>query len=376
MHAGPVTAPELSRWYARSVRSGIDERRRGPRSLPTAALALWLIGCSEPLPEPYWQGEIISFAAESPEQVCGGSLEYMDRRAGELFEKLGTAPVDIEYYLLDDVAGYCSRDIASGCADGQTIYTTLVPHMHEIVHARAGEGLPLVLEEGLASYLGDPFPIDGLGPRESLIELLTEDGDARFLETSMDYERAAHFIAFLDERFGWEAVRQLDELLTRDSTAAQIDAAFSVAFDLDIAGVLALYEDYPDCWGYVDTSLTCAGPAEPPGFLESIWEYEVDCDSDGIGLENDRVFVERVIEMGPTITGASRHISLIGEGADLGGFVMLRHCAPCSKNGVLIIAKPGLYFIPEADLPDGRYVARFYLPAEVAPATVGLRAAG
>jgi hypothetical protein len=360
-------------WYARFVPSGVDERRS--QSVVTAILALGLLGCSDPLPEPYWHGEYISFAAEQPEQVCGGTLEYMDRRAGELFEKLGTEPVEVEYYLLDDLEGYC-RDISIGCTSGQTIYTKWVPHLHEIVHARGAESLPLVLEEGLASYLGDHLPLHGLGARESLIELLTTDVDVQYLATGDDYGRAAHFIAFLDERFGWEAVRQLDGLLGRDSTSAQIDAAFVAAFELDVAGVLELYEDYPDCTGYADTSLLCAGPAEPPGFIESIWEYEVDCDSmDGIGPEKDRVFVERVIEMGPTL-GNSRHISLTGDGADRGGFVLLRRCAPCSENGVAIISEPGLYFIPTTDLPEGRYLARFYLPREVAPATIGLRAGG
>src|SRR5262245_61996341 len=54
-----------------------------------AGLFTFVFGCSE-LPEPQWEREYIALAAEEPERVCAGTVDYMNRRAGELFEKLGT----------------------------------------------------------------------------------------------------------------------------------------------------------------------------------------------------------------------------------------------------------------------------------------------
>lgn len=46
-------------------------------------LALSLCGCQSP-PELTWQGEHVRLGAEQPEAICGGTREYLDRRAGEL----------------------------------------------------------------------------------------------------------------------------------------------------------------------------------------------------------------------------------------------------------------------------------------------------
>ena len=83
------------------------------------------------------------------------------------------------------------------------------------------------------------------------------------------------------------------------------------------------------------------------------------------------MFVEELIEVAPSVDG-SRFISTVGDGIASGGFVMLRRCGPCSENGVTTIAS-GSGFVPEADLPAGKYVARYYLPIEAGPASVGVR---
>lgn len=342
----------------------------------STGLAVLLLGCGQDLPEPFWEGEYIILAAEEPERVCGGTAEYMDRRAGELFDKLGTEPVKVEFYLLDDIDEYCS-DNAVGCAHGSIVYAERVPLLHEIVHARANDGMPPALEEGLATYLGDPYPnpIPGMAGRERMAELLTQDIDS--LETSAEYGRAAHFIAFLDEQFGWTSIQMLDTMLSAKSTTVEIDAAFQAVFGGGVEAVLGLYAKYPECTGNVDTSITCANPATPGGFPGGIWEHELDCAaSNAVGPDYDRVFVEQVIEIGPAI-GLNRIIGVTGDGAYSDGFVMLRRCGPCSEEGAVgPIRGPWPYFIPETALPAGRYVARFYLPIGSAPATVGLQIGG
>jgi hypothetical protein len=340
-----------------------------------AGLAVVVLGCSADLPEPFWEGEYIVLAAEEPERVCGGTAEYMDRRAGELFAKLGTDPVQVEFYLLRDVDEHCSHDsVAVGCAVGSVVYAERVPLLHEFVHARANDGLPIGLEEGLATYLGDPSPTFVMAPRERMAELLTRDID---LDKSADYGRAAHFIAFLDEQFGWESVRMLDSLLSAKSTVAEIDAAFRAILGYGVEGVLERYAEYPDCTGKVDTSIACAAPATPGGFPSAVWEHDVDCAaSNAIGPDRDNAFVEQVIELGPAIDN-TRSVGVTGDAVEEGAFVVLQRCGFCSQEGGLgTIRGPGPHFVPVTDLPAGRYVARFYLPLGSAPATVGLRIDG
>jgi hypothetical protein len=340
-----------------------------------ACCVMLLFGCGDPLPEPYWEGEHIILAAEEPERVCGGTAEYLDRRAGELFEKLGTDPVKVEYYLLDDIDEYCPEDDdAIGCADGSVVYAERVPLLHEIVHARANDGMPTVLEEGLATYLGDPYPFYGMASRGRMAELLAHDID--FLEPN-EYGRAAHFIAFLDEQFGWDSVRMLDTMLTAKSRAVDVDATFQAVFGGGVEAVLDLYAEYPECTGKVDTSIACAAPPTPGGFPSAVWEHQVDCAAtNAVGPDHDKAFIEQVIELGPAIDN-TRSVGVTGDGAHRGGFVVLQRCGLCSEEGGLgRIHGPGPYFVPQTDLPAGRYVARFYLPLTSAPAMVGLRVDG
>jgi hypothetical protein len=351
---------ELSRW---TVRIAL-----------LACLSTLVVRCPQ-LPELQWKGEYVALGAEEPERVCAGTAEYMDRNAGELFDKLGTDPIQVEYYLLNDVDDFCPFDnLAVGCASDGLVYSEWVPLMHEVVHARVSDGMPRVLEEGLATYLGDPFPIVGMASRERMAELLTQD--VEWLTSITDYGRAAHFMAFLDEQFGWDSILMLDAMLSLESTVADTDAAFLAVFDLDIQAVLELYDGFPECAGTVDTSLACAGSATRAGFPSAVWQHRVDCAStDAIGPDNDMVFVEQLIELGPAI-GKKRMIGVTGDGALQGGFVLLRRCGACSENGVGIIHGPGPYFIRGTELPAGRYVARFYRPLASAPATVGLRVDG
>jgi hypothetical protein len=353
-----------------------DARPTCTLGVTAAGVAVLLLGCGEPLPEPYWEGEHIILAAEEPERVCGGTAEYMDRRAGELFEKLGTDPVKVEYYLLNDIDEYCSHDdFASGCAVGSRVYVERVPLFHEIVHTRANDGMPTGLEEGLATYLGDPHPTFRMASRERMAELLTQDID--YLETSADYGRAAHFIAFLDEQFGWDSVRMLDTMLTAESRPVDIDATFEAVFGGGIEAVLDLYAKYPECTGKVDSSIACAAPATPGGFPSAVWEHRVDCAAtNAIGPDHDMAFVEQVIELGPAIA-LDRIVGITGDAVDRGAFVVLQRCGLCSEEGGLgRIHGRGPHFISETELPAGRYVARFYLPIASAPATVGLRVDG
>jgi hypothetical protein len=339
------------------------------------SLACAAVGCqSDDLPEVQWVGEHVAFAPEHPEQVCAGTREYLDRRAGEMLERLGSESTQIEYYLVDDVDEHCSTSfVAAGCGHPGVVYSMMVPLLHEIVHARSGDYMPPVLEEGLATYFGDPFPLYEMASRERLADLLASNED---LTTAAEYARASHLVAFLTETFGWESVLELDDKLSGESSPAQLDAAFQSVFGVDVAGALEAYEDFPECWGSVDTSLACASPPVSTDPFIATFERVIDCASaDGVGPHYGMVFVEGVIDLGPAIDG-SRFFSATGDGAAAGGFALLRRCGTCPENGVMRTKGNGVYFVPEEDLPGGRYVVRLYLPVDAAPATLGVSISG
>ncbi len=211
--------------------------------------------------------------------------------------------------------------------------------------------------------------------RERLLELLTADLDG--IETEAEYARAAHFVAFLSERYGWEAILGLDAARGPESGVAALDAAFEAVLGAGLDAVLAQYEGYPECTGTVDMSIACA---EPPtasvDFSNTSHERLVDCASaSGVGPHLGMVFVEEVIELGAAING-SRIVAGHGEGMDKGGFVVIRRCGPCSENGVAKIVDGLNGFVSEQDFPPGRYVVRFYLPVDAGPAVVGFDITG
>ena len=238
--------------------------------------------------------------------------------------------------------------------------------------------MPPVLEEGLATYVGDPYPIytaEEMASRERLTELLTSDLDG--IASEAEYARSAHFMAFLSERHGWDAVLELDAAVSRDSSIGEMDAAFEAVFGMGRDDILAEYESYPDCTGNIDMTLACAEPASASlNFVNTTYERLVDCASvDGVGPHLGRVFVEDVIELGAAIDG-SRAVLGIGNAFDQGAFVVIRRCGICTENGVGKIVSRGIATVPEEDLPAGRYVLRFYVPIDVGPTVVGLQITG
>lgn len=340
-------------------------------SLLSAATA-----CQDELPPVHWEGEHILFAADHPEQVCGGTLEYLDRRTGQMLERLGADPGKVTYYYLDDVSDHCPSDVKlEGCVFDDVIYSVTIPHLHEIVHTRAGDGLPGVLEEGLAAYQGDPYPILGTDvSHDRLAELLVTNGEVQTLD---EYTRAGHFVAFLVETFGLGTLLELDDNLPPESSFAQLDAAFQRVLGVNVDGVLELYEAYPECLGTVDTSIACAEPPVPQEQpFVTRFEHTLDCTaSDGIGPHRGKVFVEGVIDLDPALDNTWT-VSATGDGVDKGGFAVIRRCGACPAKGIWKIPTRGPYFIPEEELPPGRYLVRLYLPVEAGRATVGLRISG
>jgi hypothetical protein len=339
-------------------------------------LSTLLLGCPA-LPDVAWEGEHVIFAADHPEQLCGGTRAYLDERTGRILEDLGSETSKIEYFWLDDVGPHCPEGKSFvGCVNDGRAFSEWVPHLHEVVHTRADDRLPPILEEGFAIQFGDPSPIySSMAPRERFIEQLTSDlAGVASLE---EYSRAAHFLSFVSETYGRESLRELDAALGSQSTPQEVDAAFAALFGVGRDALLEAYADYPECIGNVDVSLACEGTAVAR--LDS-WQPEfarrIDCAaSDVMGPFVGMAFTEDIIEIAPSIDG-EHFVYATGDGIAKGGHVVLRRCGPCSENGSLGDISNSLAFVSDEQLPAGRYLLQFHVPVEAGPVDFGLHVSG
>ncbi len=330
-----------------------------------------LLACQQP-PDIVWTGEHVAFGTDGSNLVCGGTLSDLDARAGALIDRFGAGKRTIHYYYIpDDLDPFCAVP-AEGCAKGDRIYAKHVPMQHELVHAARASKLPPVFEEGLATFWGDPWPIAATVPREDLESLF----ETQAIDTQQEYERAAHFVAFLDELGGSLGLLELDRLLDEDSSAAEIDAALLEIYGADLRALLTQYQDYPECRGTVEVSPYCEG--EAPMLPQETTELSVElgCDTtDSVGPFYDAMCIDGVVKLGPTVSG-TRFIALTGDAAGNGGKVLLRSCMPCAEPGyeeaVLWFENTSTLLLPEEMLPPGRYTIRFMAPVDAGPTTLGL----
>ncbi|WP_106094190.1 hypothetical protein [Enhygromyxa salina] len=274
------------------------------------------------------------------------------------------------------MAAHCPEGPAViGCGSEGLVFSEWVPHMHEIVHARDGDRLPAVLEEGLAFHFGDPYPVYEMASRERLTELIMGDSDK--ISGVSDYSRVAHFLAFISETYGRDRLLMFDGLLAINSPVSEVEAAFAAIVGLGREQMLAVYANYPDCDGNVDMGVVCE--AEPVARLSAsrpVFERRVDCDArDVMGPYEGMAFTEDIIEIGPAIAG-KRFVHATGDGIRKGGNLLLRRCGACSERGVENHIGDDLVIMPEARLPAGRYLVQFHVPINAGPVDFGVHVGG
>lgn len=349
---------------ASTVGRGSTCLHAGPRVILTC---LVLSGCQPDLPSVSWEGEVIRFASNQRDAVCGDTLEWMDTRALGLQATFGAAARDqVVFYWVPDLwqdQPWC-REPAAGCADGDRVFTEYIPQEHEIVHAIRRDQLPAVLEEGLATYYGDFGWTQSPAPRERLLAML-EQSDA---VDNADYSRAGHFVAFLIERSGLGPLTQLAELADYGDDYQDVRQAFETAYGVTLDQALDEYESYPECnpLAWMNKSIACATEVEavlsPSVESDATLSREIDCSSAGVlGPYNGYMFTETLVEVDPTLGNLQLWVSLVG---DLEGEVSaaLASCDGACSDATALWLTPSS--VKQLVLPPGRYVLRMFRPVD------------
>jgi hypothetical protein len=198
------------------------------------AFGLGLAGCSE-LPEVAYETKHFEVAPDFDHPICAGTLAYLEDHLHFVESSLARSVPYGErirfYWITEDLDSWCSRR-AVGCyypgtriivARGESI-------SHEIVHAvlNAEAQTNYFLEEALAElYSGTAaYHRDIHDTRPDPSELLwLSPLDYRFGE--LDYEVAAHFMSYVEHRFGNGTTRALADVVVTAAGPPELEQAFA-----------------------------------------------------------------------------------------------------------------------------------------------------
>lgn len=336
-------------------------------SILGSAMTAALGACQPELPPITWEGEVIRFAANDPETVCGDTLEWMDARAVALRDIFGEGTYDtLDYYWVPDLWNeqpWC-QEPASGCRDANRIYSEYVPHEHEIAHALRRDRLPAVFEEGFATVFGDLGWTHEPASRGRLVEILESSDPV----DNADYSRAGHFVRFLLDRYGMDRLDRLAELANYDDDASKVRTSFAEAYGITLEAALVEYEDYPECdaLAWMDTRIACAEAAFP---LNPVQEGDVEFSKDiecseptVLGPMSGFMFTETTLEIVPQLQDFPIWIQLIGDLGDDVSAALVRCDGGCADSTALWLTPTAGH--RQVELPPGRYVLRMFRPVD------------
>jgi hypothetical protein len=320
------------------------------RSMNLLAALLVLVGCQ---PEPYdwhddytfaWDGQHVTVYGydRSEDEVCAGSFAAVDQFSAsiiDLFDFDDSIHFDYHWMSSDFFEGKCPPKISACTARGDGPRSRSIPNMHEVAHALSSEGkgrfCPGVLEEGLAEYLSGPrFYQKWYGqPKLSadLAEILTRST----IQGGEEYERAGHFVSFLMETYGPEAVMALCNQIPIYNDIEDWETKVPELLGIELPDLLAEYDQYPVCsrQHYRARLWECDG--EPDAVAhptqDVVFQVALDCSDPGtIGplygraVATRRIFFPEAMRTGIFITDEN------GEDPKLD--FNLQECAACSAD--------------------------------------------
>jgi hypothetical protein len=318
--------------------------------LAIAVLLLCCCACAEEEPNWWsdvqpdfeWRGTYVTIAGydRSADEACGESLRATDDRLAAMVDFHETdAPVRVEYAWMSQSAWDEIQPcpVGSACSDHGRPVSRQLAHDHELAHAVSwdlGTVCISVLEEGLAEYFAaaKPSVFEQFEFAKSIEEVLAFTASAPLRLPSEDYQQAGHFVSFLIEEYGIDAVRGLCEIIPYDADLEDWDAATSTVLSTVLADVLADYAAYPVCQHHAYRARLTDCADEPDVLVspneDTSFSLRIACDEpEAVGERGGMVtMVKRVHVADP----GTYEVGIEGGGADM--TLVLEQCAACSES--------------------------------------------
>lgn len=222
------------------------------------ALSLLLLatGCAEP-PTPPVRLTTEHFVIHSDSEVCAGLGEWYERTYEAWSTFLGvTLPSHrkikiVQYAERIYVECVCGGPPATGCTDGNTVWSLSTYDQHEVAHVLAGRlgRPPAVFEEGLAVALGCSQYLGGhtIERPADITEWIVNDAfeEGSRAEVFARYEPSADFVSYVLARFGREAFLALYAALPHSPSREELRAVFSSTMGTELDEVVAGWVSSP-----------------------------------------------------------------------------------------------------------------------------------
>ncbi|MDC0721951.1 hypothetical protein [Nannocystis bainbridge] len=340
----------------------------------------WLVGCLETAET---RGRQVEVEADAGLQMCGGTLEHMDRFV-EWFAGASGLPLPDEpriSYRWMTPEHYARRNPCAGmpaCALGRTVYATEMPHEHELVHAVASdlglahpffvEGLAMAFEGGARDARPtDDEPQAGDGDKAAPMSRVLTALRGRSLWLPGEYYFVAGaFTRYLIDRFGLDLHLEFYRRTWYADSYRTLARAFRAVFGTTLEQTVVEFEaERADCYysGYRFKTFECEAP-------ELAWDGDrlarsltLDCEDDtAIGAAGVNVRTLHSFEV--AATGRFR-VELRDSGAVR---ATIGSCGGCERASLVRLLAGE---VREVELPAGRYFLRAETEA-AAPVTFGV----
>lgn len=207
--------------------------KRARTALPLLLAPLALASCRE-VPEVAYETEHFEIAPDFDHPICAGTLAHFEDHLDFVESALARSVPFGErirfYWITEDLDSWCSEG-SLGCyyPGTRVIVGTGESASHEIVHAvlNAEAHTNYFLEEALAELFSGvgAYHRDELDERPSPSELLwLSPTDYRFGE--LDYEVAAHFMAFVYREYGNGSTRGIADVVVSGAGPPELEQVF------------------------------------------------------------------------------------------------------------------------------------------------------
>lgn len=200
-------------------------------------------------------------------------------------------PISV-YWSSRLVDAWCDEE-SNGCffPGTQVAVATSDSLGHEVVHAVLdSDSDAFFVEEGLAEYLsGVGASVRGTGDLEELLDLSRRD----YQSGRLSYRRATHFLAFVHDELGDNAVNRLASALRRREGRGGLRTVLEDVFGEPIDEVAKRWREAPRRYSGLSRDQVVTVPPEGD---TSWWRWTLDCsDSETYGpLDEDRPEMFRV----------------------------------------------------------------------------------